>query len=104
MAKHDHEMPWQTDAREAIEKVVNTVQFHKKKRSVTLTVEDENNGQTFEEEFDDLGDLKRRLEEIGGEAWCGSAPRDGGDLLDEPELDDYVADALNAKKVEEFFC
>lgn len=67
---------WEDDARDAINHAVESAHWDHEEGGLVLTDQEGAHRVCLTH-----GDLRTAIDEIGGNAWCGSAPRDDGDWV-----------------------
>lgn len=102
MDDHDEgEMPWESQAREAVEYAMRAADFDEILGAILIPPEDP---QHQEGHFcKDAEAVQNALTEIYESEWVDNAPWDGGEVVFEPDATDTVDDAMRFFDVEEFF-
>jgi len=96
------EMPWESEAREAIEHALDDVMYDEIRGVIYAATTHNHRGDAIPEEFGSIDELLSALIEIGEEQWYAYVPYDDGPVF-EPELE-YIAQQLASKHgVIEFF-
>jgi len=88
------ELPWEYAARVAVERALADAEWDAVEGVVAL-MEDDHRGEPTPFEFSSIDELRAELEEIAGNAWHGSVPRDGGEPVFDADVEDIVAAALD---------
>ena len=79
--RHEDEMVWEWESREAIEEAMTGSEFDEIRGVIVLS-----NG----EELTDYGSFYYKLIEIGEGEWVSYVPFDGGEAVFSPSVDGYV--------------
>lgn len=99
----DHEMMWESAAREAVEQAVADARHDETKGTITLPLGYGHDGGRKWMEIETHEELDRELTNLAESEWINYAPFDGGEPVFEPNVDGYVQDAMEELKAEDFF-
>lgn len=102
-ADDDGEMPWENEARVAIERAAQGIELDEPRGVVYAESGVDHHFDPIQEGFSSSSELWDRLTEIGEEAWISSTPFEGGEPVFEPIVDGMVESALDWQSIEAFF-
>jgi hypothetical protein len=98
----DGEMPWETHAREAIERVLAEAEFDEVRGVVYAPTSEDHRGDEVIEGYDSVDEFLRTLRELGDEQWYAYVPYDEGPVFDST-VSGMVEDLADKHGVLEFF-
>lgn len=90
-------MPWEVDARQAVERIMGQAEWDYGAGNVALPVAGPR-GDTMFEAFSSLDELRDHLEEVATSTWLAAVPFDGSEPVFDPDPDEIsamVKDVLN---------
>lgn len=99
---NEHEMPWEQEARNAIARAIQDCEKDEIRGHIYLWTGHDHHYDSIQEEFTDYNSLYYRLMEIGETEWENYVPWDKGPVF-EPNVEGYVADAIDEIGAEDFF-
>ena len=99
----DSEMPWESEARQAIENATSEVEHDEVRGVIYLPSGVDHHYDSTREGFTSAEDVRQRLTEIGESEWIAYAPFDGGEPVFEPDVEDIVDNIMERHDVEAFF-
>jgi hypothetical protein len=83
----DGEMPWESDAREAVERVLAEAEFDEVRGVIYAPTSEDHRGDEVIEGFDSLDDFIRTLRELSDEQWYANVPFDEGAAVWDSNID-----------------
>lgn len=86
----EHDMPWETDAEEAVQRVLEALEFDQQTGVVRAEVDE---GWVV---LEDIEELRSYLEAAYSEAWYANVPFDGGEAVFDGDPTNTVEDALTS--------
>lgn len=98
----DHELPWEEAARTAISVAIEACEKDEIRGHMYLWTGYDHHYDSIKEEFAKYESLNSRLIEIAETEWINEVPWDKGPAF-EPNVEDYVADALDELGAADFF-
>jgi len=98
----DHEMAWEEAARTAISQALKNCEKDEIRGRIYLWTGHDHHYETVQEEFSDYSSLYHRLIQIGETEWVNYVPMERGPVF-EPNVEGYVADAIDQIGAEDFF-
>lgn len=98
----DGEMPWESHAREALERVLAEATFDEIRGVVYAPTSEDHRGDEVIEGYDSVDEFRRTLRELGDEQWYAYVPYDEGPVF-ESTVSDMVEDLADRHGVLEFF-
>ena len=96
------EMPWETHAREAIERVLAASEFDEVRGVVYAPTSDDHRGDEVIEGYDSVEEFLRTLRELGDQQWYAYVPYDEGPVFDST-VSGMVEDLADRHGVLDFF-
>lgn len=99
----DGEIPWETQARESLERAAEEVSFDEVRGVVYLRTGEDQRLNLFDEGFSSVDKLRQRLTQIAEQEWVAYVPYDHGEPVYEPEVEDMVEDIIDRHGLESFF-
>jgi HJR/Mrr/RecB family endonuclease len=97
----DPEMPWESHAREAIERALAEAEFDEVRGVIYAPTSEDHHGDEVIEGFDSLDDFLRTLRELSDEQWYANVPFDEGAAVWDSNID--VESIADRHGVLEFF-
>lgn len=98
----DGEMPWESHAREAIERVLAEATFDEIRGVIYAPTSEDHRGDEVIEGFDSVDEFLRTLRELGDEQWYAYVPYDEGPVFDST-VEGMVEGIADAHGVLDFF-
>lgn len=98
---HDEQMIWEYEAENAVKKVLEVADFDDIRGVISLPADEIEF--RYWDEFNDIDELRLRLEEIYDSAWYAYVPFDSGEAVFRGDSWGYVSDLLESSRIEEFF-
>jgi hypothetical protein len=77
----DGEMPWESHAREAVERVIAEATFDEIRGVIYAPTSEDHRSDEVIEEYDSVDGFLRTLRELGDEQWCAYVPYDEGPVF-----------------------
>lgn len=99
----DGEMPWESHAREAVERVLAQAEFDEVRGVIYAPTSEDHRGDEVIEGYDSVDDFLRALREIGDEQWYAYVPFDEGAAVWDSNIHDVVESLADGHGVLEFF-
>jgi hypothetical protein len=99
----DGEMTWEEAARTAIERAAQSIEKDEVRAVIYMDEGEDQRFNRIRTEFTGWEEIMWALTRIGETEWVAYAPFDGGEPVFEPNVEDYVQDAMSEHDVESFF-
>src|SRR5688572_11508227 len=88
----DHEMPWEEEAREVVERSIENADVDDIRGTITIKSLYDHR---YDQEFESFDDLREHLEELYDEQWYGNVPAEGGEAVFDSDSSGVVGDMLS---------
>lgn len=99
----DGEMPWESHAREAVERVLAEAAFDEVRGVIYAPTSEDHRGDEVIEGYDSVDEFLKTLRELGDEQWYAYVPFDEGAAVFESTVDGMVENLADSHGVLEFF-
>jgi hypothetical protein len=99
----DGEMPWESQAREAVARALAEAKFDEVRGVIYAPTSPDHRGDEIIEGYDSVDEFLRALRELGDEQWYAYVPFDGGAAVFDSTVDGMVENLADSHGVLDFF-